>query len=281
MRTKAANNTLFWEISGNGLKKPSYVFGTYHNADKGFVDTMLIVKSKLAAADAIVGEILLDGTDTSLNDKIAQYTFLKGTTLDKLLTTEEYNLVADFLKKATSYDIKMFNLFTPAAIMAMVSPQLAPKTFTKENPMIDQSFQDYARANNKRIFGFATADAQAKVVYDVSLEIQKRNLLKSATNWEKLKDQNSKMYSLYISQNLTEMEKMFSPNEDNTQEDIDKLLKNRNLNWLGQLPEMMEGRSLFIAVGAAHLFGNTGMIKGLRARGYKVKPIQTTGEKLQ
>src|SRR6187549_3562654 len=30
----SANNTLLWEITGNGLKKPSYIFGTMHLSSK-------------------------------------------------------------------------------------------------------------------------------------------------------------------------------------------------------------------------------------------------------
>jgi len=30
LKTSVNNNTLLWEISGNGLAKPSYLFGTFH-----------------------------------------------------------------------------------------------------------------------------------------------------------------------------------------------------------------------------------------------------------
>ena len=57
---KNPENTLLWEISGKDLTEPSYLFGTYHFADKGFVDTMEVVNEKLAAADVIVGELIID-----------------------------------------------------------------------------------------------------------------------------------------------------------------------------------------------------------------------------
>ena len=30
LKTNADDNTLLWEVSGNGLTKPSYLFGTFH-----------------------------------------------------------------------------------------------------------------------------------------------------------------------------------------------------------------------------------------------------------
>ncbi|MNI43529.1 TraB family protein [compost metagenome] len=53
------------------------------------------------------------------------------------------------------------------------------------------------------------------------------------------------------------------------------MLKNRNQRWLDQLPALMEKESLFIAVGAGHLVGDEGLIKGLAAKGYILKPVAT------
>jgi uncharacterized protein len=39
------DNSLLWKVSGNGLKKPSYLFGTCHFLSSGFVDTMQAVKN--------------------------------------------------------------------------------------------------------------------------------------------------------------------------------------------------------------------------------------------
>ncbi|MEJ7626238.1 MAG: hypothetical protein WKF35_05210 [Ferruginibacter sp.] len=36
-------NSLLWEVTGKGLKKPSYLFGTYHFLSCGFIDTIRAV----------------------------------------------------------------------------------------------------------------------------------------------------------------------------------------------------------------------------------------------
>ena len=56
---------------------------------------------------------------------------------------------------------------------------------------------------------------------------------------------------------------------------MNDMLINRNKNWLNQLPDLMKNNSLFIAVGAGHLVGDNGLIKGLQAKGYTVKPVAT------
>lgn len=84
-----------------------------------------------------------------------------------------------------------------------------------------------------------------------------------------------KLYKDYITQNLKATEKTFQKLDDFTTEEADRLLKNRNIKWIEKLPALMQNKSLFIAVGAGHLVGKDGLIKGLRAQGYTVKPVAT------
>ena len=271
-QNKVAENTLLWEISGNGLAKPSYVFGTYHFADKGFIDTMKVVNEKLAAADAVVGELVMD---KSLALKLIPFMMMKETTLDKLLTATEYKEVADFLKKIAGYDIKMFNTMKPIAVQTLIVQYYAPKTFTKDNPAIDEYFQTYGKANGKTVLGLETAEDQAKVLFGSPIERQKEMLLKSIKNPEKDKKESLKIYNYYITQNLKQLAKIFSKPQGFTPQEMDALLKNRNIKWVEKLPTLMQDKSLFIAIGAGHLVGKDGLIKGLQAKGYTVKPVDT------
>lgn len=272
-QNKKASNTLLWEISGKGLEKPSYVFGTYHFAGKSFIDTMKVLNQKLNSADAIVGELLMDST---MATKLVPHMLMKNNFIDKLLTPAEYKLVADYLKKVSGgYDLKMFNSMKPAAIQVMLMSFTAPVTFSKDNPAIDQYFQDDAKRRGKKVIGLETVEEQASILLGGSLERQKELLLKSVTNEAKTKAEGQKIYDNYIAQDLDQFEKLFSKHEDYTQEEMDKLLKNRNQNWLNQLPKLMQGQGLFIVVGAGHLVGKDGLLKGFKDLGYTVTPIAT------
>lgn len=271
-QNKKATNTLLWEISGKGLQKPSYLFGTYHFAGKSFIDTMKVLSQKLNNADAVVGELIMD---SNMAMKLAPYMLMKNNFLDKLLSPDEYKMVADYLKKVSGYDLKMFNSMKPAAIQVMLLAFTSPVTFNKDNPAIDQYFQDDAKARGKKVFGLETVEDQADVLLGGTLERQKELLLKSIAKEEKTKAETQQIYDYYIAQDLEKFEKLFSQNEDYTQAEMDKLLKNRNQKWLTQLPALMQNQSLFIAVGAGHLIGKDGLIQGLKALGYTVTPLAT------
>ena len=50
------------------------------------------------------------------------------------------------------------------------------------------------------------------------------------------------------------------------------LITYRNLNWIPKLIQKIHQKSLFIAVGASHLAGNTGLIPLLKKQGFTVEP---------
>ena len=269
---KNPNNTLLWEISGKELTKPSYLFGTYHFADKGFVDTMKVVNQKLAAADMIVGELIIDQT---MAIKLMPFMLMKNNTLDQLLSEKEYQLVDNYLKKLGKYNLKMFNTFSPMALQTLIIQLTSPKTFSATNPAIDQYFQDYGKENKKELIGLETVEEQGAVLFGSSLQRQKEMLVKYVKQEKKNKKGAEKLYNDYINQNLTATEKIFAKLDDFTPEEADRLLKNRNEKWLEKLPELMQNKSLFIAVGAGHLVGKDGLITRLKATGYIVKPLAT------
>jgi uncharacterized protein len=269
---KNPNNTLLWEISGKELTKPSYLFGTYHFADKGFVDTMKVVNQKLAAADMIVGELIIDQT---MAIKLMPFMLMKNNTLDQLLSEKEYQLVDNYLKKLGKYNLKMFNTFSPMALQTLIIQLTSPKTFSATNPAIDQYFQDYGKENKKELIGLETIEEQGAVLFGSTLQRQKEMLVKYVKQEKKNTKAAEKLYHDYINQNLTATEKTFAKLDDFTPEEADRLLKNRNEKWLEKLPELMQNKSLFIAVGAGHLVGKDGLITRLKATGYIVKPLAT------
>ncbi|RZL38546.1 MAG: TraB/GumN family protein, partial [Pedobacter sp.] len=271
-QNKKATNTLLWEVSGNGLTKPSYIFGTYHFAGKNFTDSMTVLNDKLKNADAVVGELVLDST---MATKLTPFMLMKNNFLDKLLSPTEYKLVDDYFKKVTGYDLKMFNSMKPMAVQITILGATAPSTFSKENPAIDEYFQTYAKTNGKAIYGLETAEDQGEILFGTTLERQKEQLIKSIKEEAKNKKTAEDLYKYYTLQDLAKMESLFKEDDSTTQEEMDKMLKNRNNKWIEKLPAMMQKETLFIAVGALHLVGKDGLIKGLQTKGYSVKPIAT------
>ncbi|WP_256469764.1 TraB/GumN family protein [Flavobacterium humidisoli] len=66
----------------------------------------------------------------------------------------------------------------------------------------------------------------------------------------------------------------FSTDKRFTSEKTKKqILDDRNQKWVKLIPELIKENGVFIAVGAAHLGGEYGVINLLRKEGYTVKPV--------
>nr|WP_315417686.1 TraB/GumN family protein [uncultured Pedobacter sp.] len=272
-QTKRATNTLLWEISGNGLKKPSYLFGTYHLISAKFADTMKVLQEKLESADAVVGEIVMD---SSTQSKMAPFLIMKDNTLDHLLTKAEFKEVEDYFKtKQPGFELEQMNKFKPAMISIMMVLFESPDMLNGISEGIDDSFQKYARKNGKSLYGLETAEYQGALLFDSDLQKQKKALLKSIREADKSKQQMEELKADYIAQDVDKLTDFFKIEDEETKEFMTELLKNRNKRWLDQLPALMQNQSLFIAVGAGHLVGTEGLIKGLQLKGYILQPVAT------
>ncbi|WP_293784550.1 TraB/GumN family protein [uncultured Pedobacter sp.] len=271
-QTKKATNTLLWEVSGNGLKKPSYLFGTHHFTDKQFADTMQILQEKLKSVDGVVGEIVMDGT---LQARMARFLVMKDNTLDSLFTPAEYKEVDDYIKaRNPAVNLKQLNKFKPAMVGVLVMLLDNPEMRSLTNSL-DESFQKYAKNNAKSIHGLETAEYQGALLFDDDLQKQKKALLKSIRESDKNKIKLKELTANYLAQDIDKLTDFFKTQDEETKEFMTEMLKNRNQRWLDQLPALMEKESLFIAVGAGHLVGTEGLIKGLQVKGYTLKPIAT------
>jgi uncharacterized protein YbaP (TraB family) len=140
---------------------------------------------------------------------------------------------------------------------------------------IDDSFQKYARKNGKSLYGLETAEYQGALLFDSDLQKQKKALLKSIREADKSKQKMEELKADYIAQDIDKLTDFFKIEDEETKEFMTELLKNRNKRWLDQLPALMQNQSLFIAVGAGHLVGVEGLIKGLQLKGYILQPVAT------
>lgn len=272
-QTKKATNSLLWEISGNGLKKPSYLFGTHHLIGAKFADTMKVLQEKFKSTDAVVGEIVMDSTTQT---KMAPFLVMKNNTLDSLLTKSEYKEVEDYFKsKQPGFELKQLNNFKPAMVAIMMMLFERPDMLKDIGEGMDDSFQKYAKKNGKSLYGLETAEYQGALLFDSDLQKQKKALLKSIREVDKSKQKMEELKTYYITQDIDKLTERFKNQDEESKEFMTELLKNRNKRWLDQLPALMQKQSLFIAVGAGHLVGAEGLIKGLQLKGYILKPVAT------
>lgn len=276
--------SLLWEISGNGLAKPSFLYGTIHMINK---DDFLLTdetKTSFDKSKRITFEINME----EMNDISTMFTLINkvlmpdAITLKDLLAKEDY----DFVKE------KLSDLGLPALMMGILErvKPLFLTTFASgdmdpnglQNGAIvsyEMEFMEMAQQTEKEMAGLETIEYQLSIFDSIPLKAQAQMLLESLKAESEGSDQFVEMVKLYLSQDIEGMQVMFDNEDAGMAEYEDVLLTNRNRNWIPVMRGMMKEKPTFFAVGAGHLGGENGVIRLLRQAGYTLKPLHVTNSK--
>jgi uncharacterized protein len=270
-KTGKLTNTLLWEISGNDLSRPSYLFGTMHLLCA--VDAKLSDSLRFAINDVkqVYFEIDLDNMMETLG--ALQYLNMNNNTkLSDLLTEEEYKRVKDyFSKNKTMLPLGMMERLKPYFITSLISESKFP---CAEKDGMEQVIMKEAKKDNKPINGLETVRFQASVFDSIPYQRQAKDLVKMIDSAGKgTDDEDVKLTEIYRSQDLNKMQEMTTGEED-MKDFLDLLLYNRNADWAKKMPAIMKAKPALFAVGAAHLGGEKGVIILLRKAGYTVRPMK-------
>lgn len=280
---------LLWKISGNGLAKPSYVVGTYHVAPVSFVDSIPGLKAALDECEQVYGELdMAEMQDMGALMKMQQAMLLpEGQQLDKLLTADQMNRLNTYMKELMGVDMTnpmvagQMNRMKPAAIEAQFQMLYCIKNTPGFDPqnLFDSYFQKAAAEKGKAVGGLETMEFQTKVLYlDKSIERQVETLMCAIDNkafGEQVMDLTTKAF---FAQNLDgikdAMDMKLGTGCDATPEEEEALIYGRNAAWAEKLPAIMQAKPTFLAVGAAHLPGERGLLALLKQAGYDVTPVK-------
>jgi uncharacterized protein YbaP (TraB family) len=262
-------NTLLWEVSGNGLAKSSYLFGTFHLMCKDDIIFSSQLKTAVINADKVYLELDMDDPKMMLNG-LMMMNMKNGKKLSDFYTAPEYAKLKGFFKDSLNMPFTFFESMKPFLLVAMLYPKMMP---CKTVSGVEEELMKLAKLYKKEINGLETLQQQAAVFDSIPYKEQAKELLKSIDSMKANKKEFEKMLSVYKSQRLSAIEALFSKSEFGMQEHEDILLYNRNMNWVKQLKTIMKAESVFVAVGAGHLVGTKGLIALLKKEGYKVRPL--------
>ncbi len=266
----SVENALLWEISGNGLKEPSYLYGTIHMIDKEHFFLPDPLEGKFAKAEQLALEIDMD--DPSLMFTMLTGVFMKGgVALDDLMTEEEYKKLSDYFKKSTGMGIGMFKKMKPILLSTMMTEEMMKGTVVS----YEEEFVKMAKKQKIEILGVETINDQLSIFDSIPYKEQAQMLLQSMEGGtENAEEEFDSMVKAYKDQDLDRMAKMINDESESLGKYQDLLLNKRNKNWIPVINEMIREKVTFIAVGAGHLGGKEGVIHLLREAGFTLKPLR-------
>lgn len=270
LKTNADNNTVLWEVSGNGLTGPSYLLGTFHMLCKEDIHFSDALKKALAGSSSVYMELDMDDPSTMMGG-LTMMSMKDGKKLKDLFTEDEYRRIETFFKDSLKTSLGMFQSMKPLMLSSLVYPKLMA---CKNMSGIEQQLLQLAKENKKEVYGLETIAFQASVLDSIPYKEQATELIRMVDSLEKSKRYLDSMIVAYKNQDMATLERMLNSDEYGIDGDQGVLLDQRNRNWVSQLKVIMQKGPVFVAVGAGHLPGELGVINLLRKEGYTLRPVQ-------
>lgn len=268
LNAQELENSTLWKISGNGLEKPSYLFGTIHiTCDASLEDD---VKNALDETTQLVLELDMD--DPSMQAKMLQGMYMKdGKTLKDFVSEEDFTAIDSLFIKQAGMSIGLMQNVKPFFLVSM----LYPKMINCQMESFELELLKVTKEQNEEVYGLETIEEQLQVFETIPYEDQVADLIRMAKdNLEYDKATFAEMLEVYKSENINAMlDMMDDENNQTTAKHQDVLLKNRNINWIPKIEEYAKQQPTFFGVGAGHLAGENGVIKLLRKAGFTVTAV--------
>ncbi|MFN6944749.1 MAG: TraB/GumN family protein, partial [Cytophagaceae bacterium] len=268
-KTKSTENGLLWEISGNGLKKPSYLYGTMHVSNKIAFHLPESFFEALKNTDMIALEINPD----IFVDEIFSSPFYKERENWERGNGDNFYTSAFYLGIPTNNLFRMvLSKEDHFANYLLYRSRKASEDF-QEDTYLDLFIYQAGKKLNKKITGLEKLDETIEFSYKAVMEetgSKKENMeyTYEGDSWEDLED-------AYRRGDLNLIDSISRGSETKLYREY--MLFKRNAIMVERMDSILKHHSLFAGVGAAHLPGEMGMLNMLREKGYTVRVIKNDG----
>jgi uncharacterized protein YbaP (TraB family) len=261
--------SVLWQVSGHGLKHPSYLFGTVHTLPPSVLDKFP-VKQYMRQAQFGVFESG-DSSIAPAQPKMASAGAPHQPPLDSLFSPRDYAAVDSFCMASSLGSIKAHNYDTNLQVLLYAAIRIKQSQSSAIDPLVslDESIIEEMKRLGKPAFGL-DADNDPDIQQFLTSYTYLAKMIVSVTRGKSpqgyyVPDDSTGSY-------VTSLTADMHLREDATGT-MKEITVRRNLLWVPQLEQKLGEGPCFVAVGLGHLQYKSGLIKLLRQKGYRVKPV--------
>lgn len=263
------DSALFWSISKNGQHK-GYLLGTIHSEDPRVLDFPTAFIEQLNSNEIFAMEMVPDlPTIKRLTDYMH---YQDGSTLESRIGPERYSRFRTAISKYRVPPDWVERMKVWAAMMTLSVPP--PQT----GFFMDFSLSLRAAGAGLRVIGLETLEEQLSFLEDMPMEQQLKLLDQALVEHDLVEEIHQQMVDGYLAGDLTALTAQ-AEEQLNLLEPAAKAyfmeqgIDARNWRMLTTLLPELESKRVFVAIGALHLPGKSGLIELLRNEGFVLTPL--------
>lgn len=272
LHAQEKDNSLLWEISGNGLENPSYLFGIIN----------FIPENEFA----ISGRVLRAMDESKLfitkmpHTRASQKEFTKAARIandgwiNDYLTDDELNQLRLLMLKdleVTEHDYH----FTYSRLQPVILVTATTLLYLGDDVVfVEDELAKAAKKQHLKFRSLSTVEDEIAAFKKFPIPDQVEALKYTVNNWEEhLEDYNHLVKSYSNDQNLQVIHEGILKATNRSEAFQEVYYHQRNKAWTGQIKELIANDAAFISLGAAHFYGDMGLIQLLKDEGYSLTAV--------
>src|SRR5277367_2369002 len=274
---------LLWRIEKPGLP-PSYLFGTIHSTDESALEIAQRAAQSINGAKIVATELggPIDAVEKAniTAASLASALDRDHDTFEGAIAPEDREKIEKFITglgypAVFAHHLKLWFLAILTAL-----PKCEAEREALNLPEVDQFLAETARDSGVKVIGLETPEEQLAAIANMRPQVA-ATLLTLAARDPSLNDNlYATMLRLYRESRPAEILAVsdalggLTDSERTAQDEFMlALLQGRNATMAERAAPLLASGGAFIAVGALHLAGKTGLIERFRARGYTVTKV--------
>lgn len=280
---------LLWKVT-DAEGRTLYLFGTIHVGDARSSAVLSRVTPVLDSCDALAVEFdtlaYAQDTQKAVSD-LQQFLLTDGSSISDYLPEEQVRRASDLMQEAGLYP-SLFSRYNLAMWSSLLdSAILMTRTELKEEYGMDGLLLRHAHDREIPVLEVESPDFQMSLLNSFDDEINRLSITYKLDHLDEYAAGTAELYELWLSGDRDLLwNKLIEEDEteaaDYTEEQLalmedynTRMLDERNLGMRDKaLSYLSEGKTVFFAVGAAHMANEGGLVQLLQNAGCTVEPIE-------
>ncbi|NJB72911.1 uncharacterized protein YbaP (TraB family) [Saonia flava] len=262
-------NTILWKVTDTINGKISMVVGTFHQYGNSFVDSIPEIQDALLQSELAIFESIDDSDSATkiINSRT------QTNQISKHLKRKDFEKLKIISKnwKVNLYKLKPIELRWKLH-QVFVETKCKTVKASDEWDHFDNYLIHKAKKNQIEIYGLESDSLQLSLIEEEYDYPEWKKEKKIIGYWiKKVMSKKLAKTDCSLAKKYRNFDLDYSFSED-CADDI--ILNKRNEDWMKTIPNFLETKNCFIAVGLFHLYKKCGLIQQLKSFGFKVEPIK-------
>jgi len=259
-----------WQVSGK--QNTVYLLGSIHLLREQDHPIPSAIYDAYNDADTLIMELDMDDMDPVEGQVLTNELGLikDGRTLSDLMGASKY-AEAQSLARAVQIPLALLEKSEPWYAAMNVEIMLLMRIGFNPAYGIETHLMEMAKGDRKEILGFETMRQQLEFLDGLSADAQQEMLMQVLAEGTAMSEMMDSLIEAWRRGDIDFMEENLLSDMQEYPELNRVIVDNRNLDWTGQIEELLDDREDYlVVVGALHLIGERGVPDLLSARGHQV-----------